>query len=65
MRHHPELQELVDDIPNDVWMGPDTFVVGYLLKENGYYNIVLVCPDTMPEDRDVERATLEEMRQLL
>ena len=49
MRAHPALHELVDDIPNDIWLGPRTFVVGYLLKENGYYNIVLVSPDTMPE----------------
>ncbi len=65
MRNHPDLHELVDDIPNDLWLGPDTFVVGYLLKEDGYYNIALICPDTMPEDTDVSKATPQEMRELL
>lgn len=68
MRVHPVLHELVDDIPNDVWLGPDTFVVGYLLSENGYYNIVLVSPDSpgaMPEGVDVAKATPQEMRDVL
>ena len=65
MRQHPILHELIEDIPNDLWMGPDTYVVGYLLKENGFYNMAVICPDTLPEDIDVSKATAEEMRELL
>ena len=65
MRAHPILHELLDDNPSDLWIGPDTFLVGYPLKKNGYYNIALICPDTMPENIDVAKATPQEMRDLL
>lgn len=65
MQKHPMLQELIQDITNDIWIGPDTFVVGYLLKEGGFYNIVLVSPDILPDAVDVSKATPEEMRELL
>ena len=66
MRQHPILHDLIDAVNNDVWMGPDTFVVGYLLQGGGLYNIVLVHPDKNPDAADVtERASPEEMRELL
>lgn len=57
MRKHAILHELIDSVTNDIWMGPDTFVVGYLLKEGGFYNIVLVSPDTLPDTVDAFKAT--------
>ena len=65
MKKHPILHELIRDITNDIWMGPDTFVVGYLLKEGGFYNIVLVSLDNLPDAVDVSKATPQEMRELL
>ena len=65
MRAHPILHELVDGRPSDIWFGPQTFVVAYLLKEDRYYNLALICPDTMGEDTNVAKATVQEMRDLL
>lgn len=65
MRAHPVLRELVDRKSSDVWLGPRTFVVGYLLKEDGYYNLAALCPDTMSEDTNVAKATPQELRDVL
>ena len=66
MRQHPILHDLIDAVNNDVWMGPDTFVVGYLLQGGGLYNIVLVHPDQDPTSPNIsEKASPEEMRELL
>ena len=65
MRGYEILHELIEHMSNDLWIGPDIFVVGYLLQEDGLYNIVLVAPDTIPEDVDVSEATPEEMKELL
>ena len=66
MRKHPILHELIENNSNDVWMGPDTFVVGYLLRGGGLYNIVLVHPDADPNSPDIaETASPQEMRELL
>ncbi|KAL8828828.1 MAG: hypothetical protein Q9191_002364 [Dirinaria sp. TL-2023a] len=65
MRRYEILHELIEHMSNDLWIGPDIFVVGYLLQEDGLYNIVLVAPDTIPEDVDVSKATPEEMKELL
>ena len=66
MREHEILHELLEDMTNEVWLGPDIFVVGYLLKADGLYNIVLIAPDTiLAEETDVSGATPEEMRKLL
>ena len=39
--------------------------MGYPLKNNGYYNIALICPDTMPENIDVAKGTPQEIGDLL
>ena len=66
MRQHPILHDLIDAVNNDMWMGPDTFVVGYLLQGGGLYNIVLVHPDKDPHSSDIaDKASPEEMRELL
>ncbi|CZR54870.1 uncharacterized protein PAC_04754 [Phialocephala subalpina] len=49
MRKHANLQDLVESPAINFWMGPDSHVVGYLLKGGDLYNIVLACPDNLPE----------------
>lgn len=56
MRQHAILHDLITGVTNDVWMGPDTFVVGYLLKGGGLYNIVLVHPDKDPHSPNISEA---------
>ena len=66
MRQHACLLELLEHGTSDYWMGPDAFLVGYLLKEDGLYNIALIGPDTLPEAIDVvEEATPHGMQELL
>jgi salicylate hydroxylase len=42
MRKLPNLLSLIDTPAINHWMGPDSHVVGYLLKGGDLYNIVLV-----------------------
>jgi len=43
-------------------MGPSSHAVCYLLKGGDLYNIVLVCPDNLPELVNTAKADLQEMR---
>lgn len=64
MRKHASLHELLEKSTTDYWMGPDAYLVGYLLGD-GVYNIALICPDTLPEAVNISRATPQEMQELL
>ena len=65
MRKHANLHGLLDHDSTDYWMGPGAFLVGFLLKDDGFYNIALICPDTMPEAVNISKATPQEMQELL
>lgn len=62
MLAHPELRSLVERPAINYWMGPHGHVVCYLLQGGGLYNIVLICPDNLPEMMNTAKADLEEMR---
>jgi len=62
LRCHPSLLSLVETPAITIWMGPDCHAVGYLLKGGDLYNIVLVCPDNLPEMVNTQKADLDEMR---
>jgi salicylate hydroxylase len=62
MRQHPNLLSLIETPAINYWLGPDSHAVGYLLKGGDLYNIVLACPDTLPEMVNTQKADLEEMR---
>lgn len=62
MRSHPSLRDLVEKPAVNYWLGPHAHVVCYLLKEGGLYNIVLICPDNLPEMVNTAKADLQEMR---
>lgn len=58
----PELRELAETPQITYWLGPDSHVVCYLLQRGGLYNIVLACPDNLPELVNTAKADLDEMR---
>ncbi|KAI9801267.1 MAG: hypothetical protein M1833_002837 [Piccolia ochrophora] len=64
MMKHEDLVELAENPAINYWMGPDAHVVCYLLKGGGLYNIVLICPDNLPEMVNTAKADLQEMRDL-
>lgn len=64
MKAHPLLAELVERPNINYWMGPDSHVVSYLLKGGSLYNIVLICPDNLPELVNQQKADLDEMHAL-
>ena len=63
MIKHPDLCELVEKPAINYWMGPHGHVVCYLLQGGGLYNIVLICPDNLPEMMNTIKADLQEMRE--
>ncbi|KAI9880978.1 MAG: hypothetical protein M1830_009472 [Pleopsidium flavum] len=62
MKKHPDLVDLVEKPAINYWMGPDGHAVCYLLKGGGLYNIVLICPDNLPELVNTAKADVQEMR---
>ncbi|KAH0840886.1 hypothetical protein AYO21_06212 [Fonsecaea monophora] len=64
MKAHPLLRDLVA-VPNiNYWLGPDAHAVSYLLKGGNLYNIVIACPDNLPELVNQQKADLDEMHAL-
>lgn len=64
MRQHPDLRELAEKPAINYWLGPNAHVVCYLLQRGGLYNVVLICPDNLPELVSNAKADLQEMRDL-
>ena len=63
MKRHPDLRDLAEKPAINYWMGPYGHVVCYLLQGGGLYNIVLICPDNLPEMLYTAKADLREMRE--
>lgn len=55
------LRDLAETPALNYWIGPDSHAVCYLLKGGNLYNIVLICPDNLPDLVNSERADLHEM----
>ncbi|XXG95714.1 hypothetical protein Hte_001984 [Hypoxylon texense] len=60
----PELRELVSNPSVNFWVGPESHVVGYSLRQGRTYNLVLLRPDDLPEDVSRAAADVDEMRKL-
>ncbi|KAI1387803.1 FAD binding domain protein [Hypoxylon trugodes] len=60
----PELEELVAKPAVNFWIGPESHVVGYSLRQGRTYNLVLLRPDDLPEDVSRQAANVDEMRKL-
>lgn len=63
MRKHESLRDIIESPAINYWMGPDSHCVGYLLKGGDLYNMVLACPDNLPELVNTAKADLREMRE--
>ncbi|KAF2085874.1 FAD/NAD(P)-binding domain-containing protein [Saccharata proteae CBS 121410] len=61
MMKHENLRELAQKPQINYWMGPHAHAVCYLLKGGGLYNIVLACPDNLPELVNNQKADVNEM----
>jgi len=64
MKKHPLLKELAEKPATNYWLGPDSHVVCYLLQGGNLYNIVIACPDNLPELINMAKADVQEMRDL-
>lgn len=60
----PELREMVTKPSVHFWIGPDSHVVAYSLKDCKQYNIVLLVPDDLPESVARQQGSVEEMQKL-
>ncbi|KAI0377717.1 putative monooxygenase [Hypomontagnella monticulosa] len=60
----PELRDLVSNPSVNFWIGPESHVVGYSLRQGRTYNLVLLRPDDLPEDVSRAAADVDEMRKL-
>jgi len=58
----PSLLRTIDTRLTQTPAGPQGHAVCYLLKGEGYYNIVLICPDNMPGGVNVMSADPAEVR---
>ncbi|KAA8910288.1 hypothetical protein FN846DRAFT_555513 [Sphaerosporella brunnea] len=64
MRKDPDLAKLTEFPVINYWLGPQSHAVCYLLKGGELYNIVLICPDNLPEGMAQQNADLEELKAL-
>ncbi len=60
----PELREWISKPSVHFWIGPSAHAVGYSLRAGTMYNIVLLCPDDLPEDVSRQAGSVDEMRKL-
>ncbi|KAH8805703.1 hypothetical protein F5884DRAFT_860304 [Xylogone sp. PMI_703] len=65
--HGPDAEELrafVEETTVNFWVGPESHVVSYTLRAGKMLNIVLLCPDDLPEGVSKQEGNVEEMRAL-
>ncbi|KUI53303.1 3-hydroxybenzoate 6-hydroxylase [Cytospora mali] len=60
----PELSCWVSNPAVHFWIGPGMHVVGYSIRGGTMYNLVLLCPDDLPEGVSRQPGDLEEMKTL-
>ena len=60
----PQLREWVTKPSVHFWIGPRAHAVGYSLRGGTMYNLVLLCPDDLPEHVPRQEGSVEEMRKL-
>ena len=60
----PELIEWVSKPSVNFWPGPYSHVVGYSVRQGRSFNLVLLCPDDLPENVNIAKGDVEELRKL-
>lgn len=59
-----ELNAFVTAATVNFWVGPGTHVVAYTMRNGTMFNIVLLCPDDLPESVTKSTGDLQEMKKL-
>lgn len=68
IRNNPQLEELFTEdafASMNFWIGPNCHVACYLLAEGEVCNIVLLCPDIMPNEISGEIGNLSETQSII
>lgn len=60
----PVLRDFIASTSVNFWVGGLTHVVAYTMRAGAMYNIVLLCPDNLPESVTKTEGDLEEMKAL-
>ena len=60
----PELRKFIQDQGTNFWIGPGSHAVAYAMRATTVYNIVLLCPDDLPEGTTKIGGNLLEMNKL-
>ena len=60
----PELRKFIQDEGTNFWIGPGSHAVAYAMRAATVYNIVLLCPDDLPEGITKSGGNLLEMKKL-
>ncbi|KAI4181878.1 MAG: hypothetical protein L6R41_006351 [Letrouitia leprolyta] len=63
MKSCPDLSELTEEPAIHYWMGPQAHAVCYFLQGGRLCNLVLLCPDDLPEMVNTAKADIQEMRE--
>ncbi|KAK5043518.1 hypothetical protein LTR84_011449 [Exophiala bonariae] len=58
------ISELLSSSSVQVWMGPQKHVVFYPVRSHTEFNLVLLCPDTVPKGKRTAEGNLKEMEEL-
>ncbi|TLD29846.1 kinase-like protein [Venturia nashicola] len=59
-----KLKTWIKDPECHFWAGPGSHAVGYSLKGGDMYNLVLLCPDSLPTGVAKQAGSVDEMKQL-
>jgi salicylate hydroxylase len=59
-----ELRGWIQNPECHIWIGQGSHVVGYSLKAGQMYNIVLLCPDSLPIGVAKQAGSVDEMKEL-
>ncbi|KAK5196522.1 hypothetical protein LTR92_004067 [Exophiala xenobiotica] len=60
----PELRRWIANPQAHFWIGPHSHAVAYSIRSGTMYNIVLLCPDDLPDGLARSKGSVEEMRKL-
>ncbi|KIW49249.1 hypothetical protein PV05_10944 [Exophiala xenobiotica] len=60
----PELRQWIANPQVHFWIGPHSHAVAYSIRSGTMYNIVLLCPDDLPDGLARSKGSVEEMRKL-
>ena len=60
----PELLKWITNPSVNIWAGPYSHVVSYSVRKGRSFNLVLLCPDDLPENVSVAKAEIKDLRNL-